>query len=301
EVAQPEYWVKHVLAPVRFAQGISALGKAGVSAFVEFGPKPTLTVLAQACLPQVEAAWLPSLPKEAGQDEWATALGSLGALYVRGAQVDWKGFDAPYSRRRVALPTYPFQRERHWIEARAGRRAAGPQLHPLLGARLPWAGDGKVTAFEGRLAVDDLPFLKDHRIFGRVVVPGTALLEMARAAAEVVFGEGEHALLEVVLQQALVLPDEGGRTVQLHVSAEDEEGAGFKIFSQEEGAGEKEFTLHASGRIERNGAERESRPAEPLETLRGRCAQAVEVEAHYESSSATGAVYGPAFQGVAEL
>ena len=49
-----------------------------------------------------------------GKDDWSELLGSLGELHVRGVQVDWDGVDRPYSRRRIALPTYPFERERFW-------------------------------------------------------------------------------------------------------------------------------------------------------------------------------------------
>ncbi|MFY0578792.1 hypothetical protein ACN28S_34940 [Cystobacter fuscus] len=42
-------------------------------------------------------------------------LETLGALYVRGVEVDWAAFDTPHARRRIALPTYPFQRQRYWL------------------------------------------------------------------------------------------------------------------------------------------------------------------------------------------
>ncbi|RKZ75434.1 MAG: short-chain dehydrogenase, partial [Candidatus Parabeggiatoa sp. nov. 1] len=58
--------------------------------------------------------WLVSLRQ--GQDDWQQLLHSLGSLYVRGAPIDWLGFDHDYPRQRVELPTYPFQRQRYWID-----------------------------------------------------------------------------------------------------------------------------------------------------------------------------------------
>ncbi len=60
-----------------------------------------------------ETTWLTSLRKD--RDAWPQMLSSLGALFVLGAKPDWDAYDRPHRRRRVALPTYPFQRERHWL------------------------------------------------------------------------------------------------------------------------------------------------------------------------------------------
>jgi microcystin synthetase protein McyG len=124
ELTDPEYWVRHVRRPVRFADGIRALHAAGYTHFVEVGPNPVLLTLGQRCVDEAggsspdsairipHSAWLPSL--RARRDDWQGMLDSLAALHVAGAQVDWQGFDRGYTRRRVVLPTYPFQRERHW-------------------------------------------------------------------------------------------------------------------------------------------------------------------------------------------
>ena len=59
-----------------------------------------------------------------GEDDWAQVLESVGELYVSGVAVDWAGFDRDYGRRRVVLPTYPFQRQRYWIDGDADRPAS---------------------------------------------------------------------------------------------------------------------------------------------------------------------------------
>ena len=121
ELGSAAYWRRHVRATVQFAAGVQALADEGVTAFLEIGPAATLLGLAPACVTTETAAWLPSLRK--GRDAWGTLLGSLGALFVRGADVNWLAFDADYARRKVALPTYPFQRERFWVEARPAAAA----------------------------------------------------------------------------------------------------------------------------------------------------------------------------------
>ncbi|NER47833.1 MAG: alpha/beta fold hydrolase [Symploca sp. SIO1A3] len=113
-IASAQYWVNHVRQPVKFAQSMAALHQQGYETFLEIGAKPILLSMGKQCLSPEVGVWLPSL--RPGVDEWQQLLSSLGKLYVQGAKVDWSGFDRDYSREKVVLPTYPFQRERYWVE-----------------------------------------------------------------------------------------------------------------------------------------------------------------------------------------
>ena len=86
---------------------------------MEIGPHPTLLGMAARCLPEGAGEWLPSLRR--GRSDWQQMLESLGALYVKGVRIDWQGFDRDYARRKVSLPTYPFQRERYWVKPAKNR------------------------------------------------------------------------------------------------------------------------------------------------------------------------------------
>jgi malonyl CoA-acyl carrier protein transacylase len=115
ELTSPDYWLRQVMDPVRFAAGTAVLEDAGVTAFVEIGPHPVLLGMARQSVRRDDAvAWLPSLRRDA--DEWRTLMSSLGSLYERGADVDWDGFDAPYSRTRVPAPTYAFAHTPYWLK-----------------------------------------------------------------------------------------------------------------------------------------------------------------------------------------
>ncbi|MGK7875116.1 MAG: SDR family NAD(P)-dependent oxidoreductase [Xenococcaceae cyanobacterium] len=144
-MTKPSYWVSHVRQPVRFAQSMETLHELGYEIFLEIGPKPILLGMGRQCLPANVGVWLPSLrpsnkqaPEFIGEnnpksippyppfkrggiqnpksDDWQQLLSSLGQLYVRGVKVDWSGFDGDYARQKLVLPTYPFQRQRYWIE-----------------------------------------------------------------------------------------------------------------------------------------------------------------------------------------
>ena len=113
-ISRPAYWVQHIQQPVQFAAGIQTLSTAGCSIFIEMGPQSTLSGMGRQCLPDDLGIWLPSLRLQ--QENWSTLLQNLAALSVQGIAIDWAGFDRDYCRQRVALPTYPFQRQHCWIE-----------------------------------------------------------------------------------------------------------------------------------------------------------------------------------------
>ncbi|PPS43906.1 type I polyketide synthase [Chroococcidiopsis sp. TS-821] len=129
DIATPEYWCHHVRQPVKFAASMQALGQQGYKLFVEIGPKPILVGMGRYCLTENEIAWLPSL--RSGHEDWQQILDSLATLYVSGIPVDWQSFDRDYPRRRqVALPTYPFQRQRYWLRSQQNGQAKTAPLSP---------------------------------------------------------------------------------------------------------------------------------------------------------------------------
>jgi len=119
------YWRRHVREGVEFRAGMQTLREQGCEVFVEVGPSPVLLGMGQLCVPEGWGTWLPTLRRERGA--WEQALTSLGELWVRGVEVDWSGFDRDYPRRKLALPTYPFERQRYWIEA---AEAPAPEATP---------------------------------------------------------------------------------------------------------------------------------------------------------------------------
>lgn len=125
EIATPQYWVDHVRQAVRFSDSIEYLDKQGYQIFLEIGSQPTLLSMGRAMLENRNFSepklWLPSL--RPGKEDWQQMLQSLGTLFVSGIKVDWMGFDRDYQRQKVwNLPTYPFQRQRYWIQEAEGKR-----------------------------------------------------------------------------------------------------------------------------------------------------------------------------------
>ena len=120
DITTAQYWVRHVRCPVQFAAGINYLHQHEYKLFVEIGPQPILSSMGRQCSSEDEEVWLPSLYQQ--KDDWQQILSSLGQLYLQGVSVDWSSFYSDYEHRKVVLPTYPFQRQRYWIDAPVNER-----------------------------------------------------------------------------------------------------------------------------------------------------------------------------------
>jgi acyl transferase domain-containing protein/SAM-dependent methyltransferase len=119
-IGRARYWRDHIREPVRFGDSMQTLAAMGVTHYIEMSPHPVLLGMGSDCV--ADAAWLPSLRQ--GKGSWPLLLRSLQALYGAGADIDWRGLDEGVPRQGVALPTYPFQRKRHWIDAAARNDSA---------------------------------------------------------------------------------------------------------------------------------------------------------------------------------
>jgi len=188
ELTDPVYWRNQLRNTVRFADGITTLQQQGCTIFLEVGPKPTLLAMLEQSPDKANGAHpvtlspshpvtLPSLRE--GQSDWQQMLTSLGALYVQGVAIDWQRFDKDYPRRKVTLPTYPFQRQRYWVEVAKPRKTT--TLCSLIDkmSQLPLHGE---TLFETEVNVETWPLLRDHLVYDTMVAPGACHLAMALSA-----------------------------------------------------------------------------------------------------------------------
>ena len=133
EVLDAAYWRRHAREPVQFDASIAALAESGIAVLLEIGPQPILLGMAAHVWPQPAAlALVPSL--RAGKGDMQQMVEALAALYVRGVAPDFEAFDRPWSRQKLSLPTYPFQRQRYWVETQ--RRPDATENPPAVSARV---------------------------------------------------------------------------------------------------------------------------------------------------------------------
>ncbi|WP_030247930.1 type I polyketide synthase, partial [Streptomyces sp. NRRL S-350] len=280
--------------PVLFHPTTQTLITTHHTTFIEPSPHPVLVA------PLTEAsdaiAVIGTLRRNDGTP--ARLLTSAAQAWVCGLPVDWT---AQYpGARRIPLPTYPFQRTRYWMENRdtgATDLAAAGQTaldHPILSARIDHP-DGRETLFTGRIALDRQPWLADHSIAGVVLLPGTAVLEMAVRAGDEV---GCDLVEELTLTTPLVVPEHGGIQVRVQVAPSLDGRHSLAVHARPEDALHGDaWTLHASGTLSRSAAAAgpASVPWPPAD------ATPVPVESGYQDLAGRGYAYGPAFQGLRAL
>jgi acyl transferase domain-containing protein/NADP-dependent 3-hydroxy acid dehydrogenase YdfG len=327
-----EYWYRNVRETVQFERATRALCEQGARTFIEISAHPVLTAAVQETAEAVledprELAVSGSLRRREGGVERFTL--SLAEAWVAGVDVRWETLLGSAGASPVELPTYAFQRERYWIES--STMAAGEPLalgqatagHPLLGAAVALAGE-RGWAFTGRLSRQRYPWLADHAAQGVVLLPGTALLELALHAG----GRLECGTVsELTLESPLVLPEREAVQVQVLVGEADESGrrsigiySRIEATSEETSEGalseEEPWTRNADGTLapgepatdpavgeSLRGATGEVSVAGELQELLGGSwpvadAQAVAVEELYDALAERGFEYGPAFQGL---
>ena len=305
-IATASYWVNHVRQPVKFAQSMETLHQQGYEVFLEIGSKPILLGMARQCLPEDVGVWLPSV--RPSQEDWQVLLHSLAQLYVQGVKVDWSGFDRDYSRSKVVLPTYPFQQQRYWIETdnnliHKKQFLSNPEnLHPLLGQRLHLAGLEEQIRFECLLSPSQPTYLKHHCVFSVPVLPATVYLEIALAAGSTLFKSDNLILEDIVIRQALILPEDEVKTIQLVLTPQETLSYSFQIFSLdlESSKSEPKWTLHVQGKL-LAGEKNVELETTDLKTLIGEYNQQISPQDFYQKYRNRGIDYGYCFQAVQQL
>ncbi|MFI5003518.1 MAG: SDR family NAD(P)-dependent oxidoreductase, partial [Solirubrobacterales bacterium] len=313
ELTEPAYWVRHVRETVRFADGIETLRDAGVRRWIELGPDGVLCALVSACLSEQErerALLAPTV--RPGREEPHTVVEMLARADCDGLSVDWRALYAGRGTRRVELPTYAFQRQRYWLQPHPGigdLTAAGLAAtgHPLLGAAVRVAGERDERLFTGRLSLGTHAWIGDHMVFGTVLLPGTAFVELALAAGREV---GCEVLEELSLEAPLVLGEDGAVQVQMTLAEPDDAGRRtLAVYSRvedalaEDGRSEVAWVRHAGGVLAPAGAgeEVDLRVAQLAGAWPPPGAVAVELDGAYERLADMGLEYGPVFQGLRKV
>jgi polyketide synthase 12/epothilone polyketide synthase D len=299
------YWWRNVRQTVLFAAAIDKTIDDGHTCFLEVSPHPVLRTSIQECLSRrgVEGTVVSSLRR--GQSDFDTMAASLGELHVAGAAIAWNRIIGP--GRVVQLPTYAWQRSRHWAESdhaeqyRKGSSVSSglrttAHRHALLGGRL----DLPTPTWLRTVRLAEAGYLSDHRIQGAVVFPGTGYLEMAMqtlADEDAAHGaeprDGEYLLLsDVEIGRALYLAE--GDNARLQTTRNGDRWAIHS--STEDGS----WLHHASGKCRREAFHHAPGDLD-LDSIKARCSNSLPADYAYRLFCDVGLQYGAAFQAIDEL
>jgi acyl transferase domain-containing protein/NADPH:quinone reductase-like Zn-dependent oxidoreductase/acyl carrier protein len=250
QVADPAYWVRQVESPVRFADGLRAIAARGSHLFLEVGPKPTLIGLGRRCVESAEHTWIGTM--RAGDDSGSAPREAVAAAYRAGARIDWREYRRGAAGRRITLPTYAFDRRRHWLPE-GGRRAGSLSAvrHPLLGVEITDAERHEAgwRVFSATISPDEPGYLREHVVFGQIVVPGAAYVELLLAAQDAVFGQTDRPLHDIEIHEPLILSDDRDVELVTRLRTASGGGAEVEVVSRIAGAADAIERRHVTARI----------------------------------------------------
>ena len=286
EIAQPNYWRKHLREPVRFADGVSELKAMKVDLCLEIGPHPTLIAFAAAALGgEGGPKLLASLRKDG--DDWRQILDSAAQMHLAGVELDWCGIDPERIGRPVDMPLSRFKRSRFWFRPKAGRALAAARAN-WLGARLRSAAAQAV--YETALGRRSPSWLGEHCVLGQVIAPGAMMLEMMRHAA------GASGLKDIQFVTPLTVSEDALENTLIVQTVCSEDG---EIFVASADPGETaNWRRHARAR---RASARSVGSGLDLSAARASCANAVDMQTFYASYEHRGYTFGPSFHTVRAL
>ncbi|MBN3804594.1 SDR family NAD(P)-dependent oxidoreductase [Paraburkholderia sp. Ac-20336] len=294
------YWWRNIREPVRFGEAIARIAEKGVRLFLEIGPHSILRTYVTQTLDEARIAGrsLPTLKRQ--HDDAKMLHNAIYAMVANGVHVSVDCF-AP-SGKRVRLPSYPWQHERHWLgpTAEAYNLVNRRREHPLLGYRLR----EHALAWENQLDPASLPMLADHVVDGGAAFPGAGYVEMALAAARVHFGTTSCAVENIEIRLPVVFQPQHAKLFRFTV---DVRTAGFTIETRDRMSDEA-WSLNVTGRLLASGCAlgagsgrdgngtAHTLPCTAMIDLLAR--PAMSGDALYANTAAIGLSYGPAFRWV---
>ncbi|MDQ3021354.1 MAG: SDR family NAD(P)-dependent oxidoreductase [Bacteroidota bacterium] len=304
KISNAEYWCDHIMSSVRFSDGIKECVNSGVEFFIDLGPKPTSISMGQETVADPNIHWLPSIKYNFTIRE--TMLQSLGTLFVNGVEVDRENFESDFPHRKISLPTYPFQKQRYWIEDVKGNSKSilnfendfNSISNQLLGYKLISASKNEFI-FNSQVSGSNPEYLKDHRVFDKIILPGAAYIEIAISAFLETTDLSKVSLTELTLQQSLILEDNELKNIQTILTRESENVFRFEIYSLDESNDDYNWTLHASGSLNHD-ANDEMNTMNFLELKNG-FKEKLSAENFYNGVKEIGIDYKKDFQAIEEL
>uniref|UniRef100_UPI003F9D5DD0 SDR family NAD(P)-dependent oxidoreductase n=1 Tax=Mycobacterium sp. TaxID=1785 RepID=UPI003F9D5DD0 len=238
-----QYWRRHSRRPVQFAESVRTVAALGCSVLMEIGPQPVLTGAAVQVWPEHLAAPRAIVSLRKGVGDRRQIAEALAAAYVSGQRPKFAALRRQ-PRRRLELPTYPFQRRRFWPKTSgiAGIDGQGAAESGILGSAKDLASGDSV--YTSRWSIKSQPWLSDHVIYGTVVVPGATYAAMALAAVG-----PPGRVQDVFFYEPIILGDKNSREVQLTLHPIDAGGWTFQVHSRPYGDRDADWSLNADGTL----------------------------------------------------
>lgn len=287
ETLDAGYWWTNIRKSVDFGAATDCALELGTKLFIEIGPNNVLTRFINESIKESKktAKVLPSMRRRDSNEDFELVWKKA---YVEGANIDITKH-LPLPDKKVQLPLYCWDKvdvATVHTPKETGLLRTTPS-HPLLGFRK----DGGLFVWENVLDTVQFPYLSDHVIYGDVIMPGAAIVEMILAAASEVFEQVEQEIFDLALLRPLPLAPSPAMDIRCSMSSED---GTFRLESKPL-LSEEQWTLNATGRVSLKGDVMPFTPHFDIEKSTS-FGDAVDLDRFYVEAKSVGISFGPAFR-----
>ncbi|GHN02507.1 polyketide synthase [Cytophagales bacterium WSM2-2] len=296
-----DYWVDNLRQTVQFAPVMEKLMLDKHVVFIEVSPHPVLINAVNECADHLKKKIITIDSTYREKPEHDSIYKNLAELYSRGYAIDWSKFYQTDRAPDIALPSYPFQRERFELEDHSHEQQVDKKRNsrfPLLGNSIQLAGDDNTFYWETQISLNTFPYLQDHQVNETPVLPGAAYVEMLLEAAGEIYQQEPPVITNLRFIKSISLSKEEQSTIQLKLIRNDRINK-FQFFLKvPRSSGSAVWELLSEGELKIN-----MRPDvnHPVVINDAPVASLVTGTAYYESLKSLGLQYGTYFQGVKEL
>ena len=291
-----EHWWRNLRDPVVFDRVFEGLPGEGDLLFIQIGPHPVLSSAIYENLAHLNRSGqaLATLRRDRGAGE--VLLETVAKCYVHGHDINWECLVCP-PRKPVALPPYPWQRERFWLDG-VGTQTAGHLPHPFIGREVESSVDPDTRIWERAIGLGTHPILEDHTVLDRSIMPLAGLIEMLLETLDGV--EVPASFTGFELANPLLLPKSEAHLVQIVRRQER-----YTFSSRPDAHGSETAWLLNCRAVRTTGTAGSGADRTPatidLEAIESRCDRRSMGGRFYESAAEKGFLYGPAFRQIDEI
>jgi len=248
-----DYWTNHIKDKVDFYQALSQIKDVNNTIFLEIGANNTLCKLGKLTLSR-EKMLLNSLDMK--KNAWEQITYCLGELYCHGITIQWDGLETSFDRdyKRVALPTYVFDKESYWMQLVCSHEDSLPanvatDYHPLIGQRIstPYFKNG--IFYQSTYTAETPYFMQEHIIFDTAIAPAAAHMSMLISIAKDYRNPSSCTISNVEFRTPLTAIQDEKRLAQFVIEDTNLEQMKFELVSTEKQSQQENWTNHCRGNI----------------------------------------------------
>ena len=307
DIATPTYWLNMIKTHDHVSKGIDRLYQRGYRLLIDLNSMSDKIKIGQT---YQDLKCLSALPSNSKVE--LSLFQCMAEIFVHGVTIDWVKFAADYKWQKVQLPTYPFQRKRYWIDSffqkgiiNDQKQSIQSSCHPLLGERLnlPFS---KEIRFESHINANSPAHMKDHKVFGIVVMPAASHIALVLSGVKQAFESNTCVIENIVFYHALSFSDNDTRAVQLILTPNDHNGYDWQLVSHQTHnelkiTDHKEsWTQHSSGTVQIIDN------SKPLQTIHVKAVQSNLTQTKtgtdfYKDMNNSGYDWGPSFQWIHQV